>query len=149
MRGSVRSQGADVVDAFAQHQGTIQTHAEGEPGPTVRVEPGGREQSGSGEAALGELQPVAVDVDVELSSGHGVGMHRWHRSPVGTGQDGLHEDGEHLGEVVWTQSGGRGESPQVDLVRLADMGTVDAVAPVDQARHDVELVADRIGGHLA
>ena len=73
-------------------------------------------------------------------------MLRRHRSPGGTGQDGLHEDGEHLGEVVWTQSGGRGESPQVDLVRLADMGTVDGVAPVDQARHDVELVADRIGG---
>lgn len=92
------------------------------------------------QAAFGELQPLSVVSHIDLPTADGVGMLDLRHPPLGSRKDGLDEQRDHLEQIGRVCGGGAAESPQVDLVRLADVRPVDDVAAVGQARHDDQLV---------
>jgi hypothetical protein len=67
-----RAQQPDVGDALAQHQQPVQAHAEGQAAPAGQA--GRLQHRRVGQAALPDLDPLAVPADVHLAPVQGVGV---------------------------------------------------------------------------
>ena len=117
-----RAQQADVVDAFAKHQQAIETEPHGQ---AVAVF---AEQRAGGEAALADLDSV----DVELAAFGGVGMRGGRLLHRAARKRGAERAANHGVEVGGGQRAAR-EVPEVELVGLTGVKTIDAVAAPDQA----------------
>ena len=84
------------------------------------------------EAALAELDPRPVRLDLDLEALLRVRVHGRTAAVGAARQERGDDEGHHLLQVVEAQRAAA-HPPEVELVRLADVQAVDGVAPVDDA----------------
>jgi hypothetical protein len=111
-------------------------------------------QAGSGEhvrmrePAFEQLHPLAVDVDVDLQATDRVRMRGREHALAYAGHERRDDRRDHVREVGFGHRRA-GHAPQVELVRLADVQPVDAVAPPHQSGDGHQDVVGWRRGQLA
>ena len=123
--------------------------AHGQPGGGADVVAGVGQQARRGQPGLADLDPVAAGGGVDLDAADRVRVLGVDGADAPAGQGGGRDGAGHGEQVAALERRPAPDAPQVDLVRLAHVMAVDAVAPVDQAGADQQHVAPAgVGGQL-
>ncbi len=131
------AQQPDVGDALAQHEDAIEAQAHRE---ARALDVRAPQHVLAREAALPDLDPLVVVVDVDLQAVRRVRVLARRDAVLGAGQERAHEHVDHLFEISRAELPGSRHPPQVELVRRARVQAVDRVSPVHQSGQGVQPV---------
>ena len=120
-----------------------------EPRGAQRVQAALGNQRGQREAALAYLHPRIAILHVQLQSVRRVGVHGGSEVQRPVRQQRLHHTLGHVPQVRRAERRTVAQVPEVQLVRLAAVQPVDAVAPVHEAGAREEHVTRGLSGELA
>ena len=126
------SEEAYVVDPLPEHERAVETNAHRQPAVAVRRNPSLLQDGRRGEAALQEFDPAVPAPDLDFEAVLCVWMGGGERAMPRSWKQGLDDVVDHLVKVVLAQ-GAAVDAPEVELVRLTNVESVDHVASIDKA----------------
>src|SRR5690625_369964 len=94
------SEESDVGHLLAQHECSVQTHAQRETAPLAWLEAGPTEDLGRDQATFGDLYRSVGADDVDLAASGGVGVFGGRPPPVRARNGGINHRGHECIEVV-------------------------------------------------